>query len=196
MAGAPVPCSSRNPGGPRLCDPAQAGDREFPTRIIRAQLTERRAGASRIANHLMAKYYSQRASAGLIISEATVVSPLGIGYADTPGIWSPEQIEGWKLTTRAVHEAGGRIFLQLWHVGRVSDPRFLDGALPLPPSAAAAEGNVRLRRPPTPFVEPRALDRTEIAAIIQAFRTGAVNAQLAGFDGVELHGANGYLLDQ
>jgi len=151
------------------------GDLTIPNRIIMAPLTRSRAGASRIANRLMAKYYSQRASAGLIISEATVVSPMGIGYADTPGIWSPEQVEGWKLTTRAVHEAGGRIFLQLWHVGRVSDPRFLDGALPVAPSA---------------------LDRTEIPGIIQAFRTGAVNAQLAGFDGVELHGANGYLLDQ
>ncbi len=179
-----------------LFDPIRLGDLTIPNRIIMAPLTRSRAGASRIANRLMAKYYSQRASAGLIISEATVVSPMGIGYADTPGIWSPEQVEGWKLTTRAVHEAGGRIFLQLWHVGRVSDPRFLDGALPVAPSAVAAQGNVSLIRPPTPFVTPRALDRTEIAAIIQAFRAGAVNAQLAGFDGVELHGANGYLLDQ
>ena len=181
---------------PTLFDPIQAGDLKLPNRIIMAPLTRSRAGASRIANHLMAKYYSQRASAGLIISEATVVSPMGIGYADTPGIWSPEQVEGWKLTTRAVHEAGGRIFLQLWHVGRVSDPRFLDGALPVAPSAVAAQGNVSLLRPPTPFVEPRALDRAEIPGIVEAFRKGALNAQLAGFDGVELHGANGYLLDQ
>jgi 2,4-dienoyl-CoA reductase-like NADH-dependent reductase (Old Yellow Enzyme family) len=179
-----------------LFDPIRVGDLELPNRIIMAPLTRSRAGAIRVANRLMAKYYSQRASAGLIISEATVVSPMGIGYADTPGIWSAEQVEGWKLTTRAVHEAGGRIFLQLWHVGRVSDPSFLDGALPVAPSAVAARGNVSLIRPPTPFVAPRALDRNEIPRIIEDFRKGALNAQLAGFDGVELHGANGYLLDQ
>jgi 2,4-dienoyl-CoA reductase-like NADH-dependent reductase (Old Yellow Enzyme family) len=179
-----------------LFDPIRLGDLQLPNRIIMAPLTRSRAGASRIANHLMAKYYSQRASAGLIISEATVVSPMGIGYADTPGIWSPEQVEGWKLTTRAVHEAGGRMFLQLWHVGRISDPSFLNGVLPVAPSAVAAKGNVSLVRPPTPFVTPRALDREEIPRIVEAFRKGASNAQLAGFDGVELHGANGYLLDQ
>ena len=179
-----------------LFDPIKLGELTLPNRIIMAPLTRSRAGASRIANRLMSKYYSQRASAGLIISEATVVSPMGIGYADTPGIWSQEQVEGWKLTTRAVHEAGGRIFLQLWHVGRVSDPSFLNGALPVAPSAVAAKGNVSLIRPPTPFVTPRALERAEIPRIVEAFRNGAANAQLAGFDGVELHGANGYLLDQ
>jgi 2,4-dienoyl-CoA reductase-like NADH-dependent reductase (Old Yellow Enzyme family) len=179
-----------------LFDPIRVGDLELRNRIIMAPLTRSRAGTSRVANRLMARYYSQRASAGLIISEATVVSPMGIGYADTPGIWSAEQVEGWKLTTRAVHEAGGRIFLQLWHVGRVSDPSFLHGALPVAPSAVAARGNVSLIRPPTPFVTPRALDRKEIPGIIEDFRRGASNAQLAGFDGVELHGANGYLLDQ
>ncbi len=180
----------------KLFDPIRLGDLELPNRILMAPLTRSRAGAGRIANRLMAEYYSQRASAGLILSEATVVSPMGIGYADTPGIWSPEQVEGWKLTTRAVHEAGGRIFLQLWHVGRISDPRFLNGAVPVAPSAVAANGNVSLVRPPTPFVTPRALNRKEIPGIVEAFRTGAENAQLAGFDGVELHGANGYLLDQ
>jgi 2,4-dienoyl-CoA reductase-like NADH-dependent reductase (Old Yellow Enzyme family) len=180
----------------KLFDPIRLGDLELPNRILMAPLTRSRAGAGRIANRLMAEYYSQRASAGLILSEATVVSPMGSGYADTPGIWSPEQVEGWKLTTRAVHEAGGRIFLQLWHVGRISDPRFLNGALPVAPSAVAANGNVSLIRPPTPFVTPRALNRREIPDIVQAFRRGAENAQLAGFDGVELHGANGYLLDQ
>jgi 2,4-dienoyl-CoA reductase-like NADH-dependent reductase (Old Yellow Enzyme family) len=181
---------------PTLFDPLQIGEMKLPNRIIMAPLTRSRAGASRVANHLMAEYYGQRASAGLILSEATVVAPMGIGYADTPGIWSPEQVEGWKLTTRAVHAAGGRMFLQLWHVGRVSDPRFLNGALPVAPSAVAAKGNVSLIRPPTPFVTPRALGRDEIPAIIEAFRRGAENAQLAGFDGVELHAANGYLLDQ
>jgi 2,4-dienoyl-CoA reductase-like NADH-dependent reductase (Old Yellow Enzyme family) len=179
-----------------LFDPLVLGDLTLPNRIFMAPLTRSRAGAARIPNALMAEYYAQRASAGLILTEATVVSAMGIGYADTPGIWSAEQVEGWKLTTRAVHEAGGRIFLQLWHVGRVSDPSFLNGALPVAPSAIAAAGNVSLVQPPTPFVTPRALDRAEIPGIIEAFRRGALNAQLAGFDGVELHGANGYLLDQ
>jgi 2,4-dienoyl-CoA reductase-like NADH-dependent reductase (Old Yellow Enzyme family) len=179
-----------------LFDPLKLGDLDLPNRIIMAPLTRSRAGDSRIANRLMAEYYAQRASAGLILSEATVVSPMGIGYDGTPGIWSTEQVEGWRLTTRAVHEAGGRIFLQLWHVGRISDPRFLNGALPVAPSAVPAKGNVSLVRPPTPFVTPRTLDRKEIPGIIEAFRKGAENAQLAGFDGVELHGANGYLLDQ
>ncbi len=181
---------------PTLFDPLRVGDLTLPNRIIMAPLTRSRAGDSRIPNPLMAEYYSQRASAGLILSEATVVSPMGIGYAGTPGIWSPEQVEGWRLTTRAVHQAGGRIFLQLWHVGRISDPRFLNGALPVAPSAVAAKGNVSLVRPATPFVTPRALARQEIPQVIEAFRKGAENAQLAGFDGVELHGANGYLLDQ
>ncbi|MGO9946738.1 MAG: alkene reductase [Steroidobacteraceae bacterium] len=181
---------------PSLFDPLKVGDLQVPNRIFMAPLTRSRAGVERIPNRLMAQYYAQRASAGLIVSEATVVSPLGIGYADTPGIWSPEQVEGWKLTTRAVHDAGGRIFLQLWHVGRVSDPRFLNGAQPVAPSAVAVQGNVSLVRPPTPYVTPRALELREIPGIIEAFRKGAENAQLAGFDGVELHGANGYLLDQ
>ncbi|MEP6546596.1 MAG: alkene reductase [Gammaproteobacteria bacterium] len=179
-----------------LFDSLKIGDITLPNRIIMAPLTRSRAGSARIPNALMAEYYAQRASAGLILTEATVVSCMGIGYADTPGIWSAEQIEGWKLTTRAVHEAGGRIFLQLWHVGRISDPSFLNGALPVAPSAVAAKGNVSLVRPPTPFVTPRALDHGEIPGIIEAFRRGALNARLAGFDGVELHGANGYLLDQ
>jgi 2,4-dienoyl-CoA reductase-like NADH-dependent reductase (Old Yellow Enzyme family) len=179
-----------------LFDPLTLGDLSLPNRIIMAPLTRSRAGAGRIANHLMAEYYAQRAPAGLILSEATVVSPMGIGYDGTPGIWSLEQVEGWRFTTQAVHRAGGRIFLQLWHVGRISDPRFLDGALPVAPSAVAAKGNVSLVRPATPFVTPRALERSEIPGIIEAFRRGAENAQLAGFDGVELHGANGYLLDQ
>lgn len=180
----------------KLFEPLKIGDLQVPNRIFMAPLTRSRAGVERIPNRLMAQYYAQRASAGLIVSEATVVSSLGIGYADTPGIWSPEQVEGWKLTTRAVHDAGGRIFLQLWHVGRVSDPRFLNGAQPVAPSAVAVQGNVSLVRPPTPYVTPRALDLREIPGIIEAFRKGAENAQLAGFDGVELHGANGYLLDQ
>jgi 2,4-dienoyl-CoA reductase-like NADH-dependent reductase (Old Yellow Enzyme family) len=179
-----------------LFTPLRLGDLELPNRIFMAPLTRARAGASRIPNALMAMHYQQRASAGLILSEATSVSPQGIGYADTPGIWSPEQVAGWKLITRAVHEAGGRIFLQLWHVGRISHPTFLDGALPVAPSAIAPAGHVSLIRPPTPYVVPRALAREELPGIVEQFRLGALNAQTAGFDGVEIHGANGYLLDQ
>jgi len=181
---------------PSLFDPLALGDLALPNRIIMAPLTRSRAGAARVPNALMAEYYVQRASAGLIISEATAVDPMGVGYADTPGIWLREHVEGWKLITRAVHGAGGRIFLQLWHVGRISDPFFLNGKLPVAPSAIPAEGHVSLLRPQRPFVTPRALERGEIPGIVEAYRRGAANALEAGFDGVELHGANGYLLDQ
>lgn len=181
---------------PSLFDPLKLGDLLLPNRVLMAPLTRSRAGTSRTPNALMAEYYAQRASAGLILSEATVVTPMGIGYADTPGIWSSEQVAGWKRVTRAVHAAGGRMFLQLWHVGRISHPVFLDGKQPVAPSAVAPTGNVSLLRPATPFVTPRALERSEIPEIIAAFARGARNAELAGFDGVELHGANGYLLDQ
>src|ERR1700761_1023061 len=181
---------------PTLFDPLQIGDLTLQNRIIMAPLTRQRAGDVRVPNALMAKYYAERASAGLIISEATSVTPQGVGYAATPGIWSQEQVEGWKLVTSAVHEAGGKIFLQLWHVGRVSDPIFLNGDLPVAPSAIAPQGNVSLVRPQRPFVTPRALDLLEIPGIVAAYRKGAENAKKAGFDGVEVHGANGYLLDQ
>ncbi len=181
---------------PALFDSLQLGSLRLPNRIFLAPLTRARAGQQRLPNALMAEYYRQRSSAGLILSEATSVTPMGVGYANTPGIWSPEQVEGWKLTTQAVHEAGGRIFLQLWHVGRMSDPMFLDGALPVAPSAVRPAGHVSLVRPEKPFVTPRALETAEIPGIIEAYRKGAENAQLAGFDGVEIHGANGYLLDQ
>ena len=181
---------------PTLFSPIRIGELELPNRIFMAPLTRARSTASRIPNELMAEYYCQRASAGLILSEATVVSPQGIGYADTPGIWSAEQVEGWKKTTQAVHDAGGRIFLQLWHVGRISHPTFLNGELPVAPSAIAPKGNVSHIRPETPFVVPRALRRDELAGIVASFRLGAQNALAAGFDGVEIHGANGYLLDQ
>ncbi|HKT94197.1 MAG TPA: alkene reductase [Paraburkholderia sp.] len=179
-----------------LFDPIQIGDLTLPNRIIMAPLTRQRAGEVRVPNALMAKYYAERSSAGLIISEATSVTPQGVGYAETPGIWSQEQVEGWKIVTDAVHAAGGRIFMQLWHVGRVSDPVFLNGDLPVAPSAIAPQGNVSLVRPQRGFVTPRALDTVEIAGVIAAFRQGALNAKAAGFDGVEIHGANGYLLDQ
>jgi 2,4-dienoyl-CoA reductase-like NADH-dependent reductase (Old Yellow Enzyme family) len=181
---------------PTLFDPLQIGELTLSNRIIMAPLTRQRAGDIRVPNALMAKYYAERASAGLIISEATSVTPQGVGYAATPGIWSQEQVEGWKLVTSAVHTAGGKIFLQLWHVGRISDPVFLNGELPVAPSALAPQGNVSLVRPQRPFVTPRALDLAEIPGIVDAYRKGAEHAKAAGFDGVEVHGANGYLLDQ
>lgn len=181
---------------PTLFDSLQVGPLLLPNRIFMAPLTRSRAGSQRVPNALMAKYYRQRASAGLILSEATSVTPMGVGYANTPGIWSAAQVAGWKLVTQAVHEAGGRIFLQLWHVGRVSDPLFLDGALPVAPSAVRPAGHVSLVRPEKPFVTPRALELAELPGIIEAYRKGAQNALEAGFDGVEIHGANGYLLDQ
>jgi len=181
---------------PNLFDSLAVGAWTLPNRIIMAPLTRARAGAERLPNALMAEYYRQRASAGLILSEATSVTPMGVGYADTPGIWSAEQVEGWKSITRAVHEAGGRILLQLWHVGRISDPIFLHGEQPVAPSAIQPAGHVSLVRPEKPFVTPRALDLAEIPDVIAAYRQGAEKAQAAGFDGVEIHGANGYLLDQ
>jgi len=180
----------------RLFEPVKMGALALRNRIVMAPLTRSRSDESRVPNALMADYYTQRASAGLIISEATSVTPMGVGYADTPGIWSDEQVEGWKLVTKAVHDAGGLIVLQLWHVGRISDPIFLGGALPVAPSAIAAEGHVSLVRPEHPYVTPRALETEEIPAIVEAYRKGAENAKKAGFDGVEIHGANGYLLDQ
>jgi len=181
---------------PKLQDSLRVGALTLPNRIIMAPLTRCRAGAGRVPTDLMAEYYVQRASAGLILTEATAVDPMGVGYPDTPGIWSDEQVLGWKKVTSAVHAAGGRIFLQLWHVGRVSDPVYLNGALPVAPSAIAPSGHVSLIRPMKPFVIPRALDRSEIPGVVAAFRKGAENAQRAGFDGSEIHGANGYLIDQ
>ena len=181
---------------PSLFDPLTMGELALPNRIVMAPLTRCRASAGRVPNKMMAEYYVQRASAGIIFSEATSVTPMGVGYPDTPGIWSKEQVEGWKQVTRAVHDAGGRMLLQLWHVGRISHPIYLDGAQPVAPSAIAAQGHVSLLRPKEPFPTPRALALEEIPGIIESYRKGAQNALEAGFDAVELHGANGYLLDQ
>lgn len=181
---------------PDLFEPITVGDLTLPNRIIMSPLTRSRAGVERIPNDLMVEYYRQRATAGLIITEATCVTPMGVGYADTPGIWSDAQVEGWKKVTQAVHEKGGRIFLQLWHVGRISDPMFLNGELPVAPSAIQPKGHVSLVRPEKPYVTPRALSLDEIPGVIADYRKGAENAKKAGFDGVEIHGANGYLLDQ
>ncbi len=182
---------------PTLFDPVRIGDLDLPNRMVLAPLTRTRCtNAQGIPNDLMLTYYRQRASAGMIITEGVPVMPMGVGYANLPGIWSDEQVAGWRRITEAVHAAGGRILMQLWHVGRISDPMFLGGKLPVAPSAIAATGTVSLVRPRTPFVTPRPLRLDELPAIVEAFRHGAQNAQRAGFDGVELHGANGYLLDQ
>ena len=180
----------------KLLEPITLGDLHLANRIFMAPLTRCRASAGRVPNALMGEYYVQRASAGLMISEATSVTPMGVGYPNTPGIWSPEQTKGWQQITTGVHAAGGKMFLQLWHVGRISDPSYLDGSLPVAPSAIAPKGHVSLLRPLRPFVTPRALELSEIPGIIEAYRQGAANALAAGFDGVEIHGANGYLLDQ
>ncbi|GAA4832477.1 alkene reductase [Garicola koreensis] len=179
-----------------LMDPLTLGSVSLPNRIIMAPLTRARAGDARVPTDLMVQYYTQRAGAGLIISEATSVSPQGVGYHGTPGIWNQEQVAGWQKVTEAVHAAGGRIFLQLWHVGRISDPELLGGELPVAPSAIAAAGRVKRLRPRRPYPQPRALEAEEIPGVIEDFRRGAQNAERAGFDGVEIHAANGYLIDQ
>ncbi len=179
-----------------LLDPIQVGDLQLPNRVFMAPLTRLRGTVNHLPTPLIGEYYAQRASAGLIISEGVPVDPLGVGYPQVPGIWSREQTEAWKPITAAVHNAGGRIFAQIWHVGRISDPIYLNGQLPVAPSAIAASGHVSLLRPEKAFVTPRALATHEVKEVVEAFRRGAQNAQLAGFDGVEIHGANGYLLDQ
>lgn len=187
-----------------LFTPYLIGSIELKNRFVMAPMTRSRSSQpGDIPNSLMARYYAQRASAGLIITEATQVSLQGMGYAKTPGIYSKDQVEGWKLTTDAVHEAGGKIFLQLWHVGRVSSSR-VNGLQPLAPSAITASGtNVYIFDGApngdatfVPVEQPREMDRADIDNVIQEFAQGAKNAIEAGFDGVEIHGANGYLIDQ
>jgi len=176
--------------------PYRLGDIELNNRLVMAPMTRSRALEDNVPNPIAATYYAQRASAGLIVTEATQVSPQGVGYIRTPGIHSAEQVTGWKRITEAVHRAGGKIFLQLWHVGRISHPDFHDGELPVAPSAIAARGQVFTAKGPQEMVTPRALTLAELPGIVEQFRRGAENAKAAGFDGVELHGANGYLLDQ
>jgi N-ethylmaleimide reductase len=182
---------------PDIFSPFRLGPFLLPNRVVMAPMTRNRAGPGNVPGAMNATYYAQRASAGLIVSEATQVSPQGVGYPGTPGIHGPEQVAGWKRVTEAVHAAGGRIFLQLWHVGRISHPSLQpDGALPVAPSAIAPAGQAMTREGLKPFVTPRALETAEIAGIVEDYRRGAKNAKAAGFDGVELHGANGYLVDQ
>lgn len=167
-------------------------------RFVMAPMTRGRAGPTRLPNALMAEYYGQRATAGLIVTEGTAMSAQGYGWRNVPGIYTEAQAEGWQLTTRAVHEKGGRIFLQLWHTGRVSHPVFQEGGvLPVAPSAIAATGNTRTPGgDEVPYVQPRALGTDEIPGVARDFGDATKLARQAGFDGVEIHGANGYLVDQ
>ncbi len=180
-----------------LFSPIKVGPYTLANRIVMAPMTRCRADEGNVPSERAPLYYSQRASAGLIITEATQVTPMGVGYPNTPGIHSSAQVEGWKPVIEAVHRAGSRIFLQLWHVGRISHPSFLpDRAQPVAPSAIAAKGQHYTPEGMQPFPVPRALDLGEIPGIVEDFRKGAQNAKDAGFDGVEIHGANGYLIDQ
>lgn len=179
-----------------LFSPITIGNYSLQNRIFMAPMTRCRSVKDNVPNALMVRYYAQRASAGLIITEATQISTKGIGYTYTPGIHTPEQVEGWRQVTKAVHERGGRIFLQLWHVGRISHPSFHNGELPVAPSAIKPAGNVYTYEGMQEFVTPHALTIDEIKSTVQDYVTGAKNAMEAGFDGVEIHGANGYLIDQ
>lgn len=181
---------------PTLYDPVKIGALELPNRIVMAPLTRMRAFEERAPGPLNLEHYVQRASAGLILTEATSVTPHGVGYPNTPGLWSELQVQRWTQIVAAVHKAGGRIVTQLWHVGRISDPAYLDGKLPVAPSAIAPSGNVSVLRPQKAYEVPRALETEEIPVIVADFRKAAENAKRAGFDGVELHAANGYLFDQ
>lgn len=178
-----------------LLTPIQIGATTLSNRIVMAPMTRLRAINS-IPTSLMVEYYAQRASAGLIVTECTMVSPMSNGYVNCPGIYSAEQVTGWRQVTNVVHEKGGKIFLQLWHSGRISHPSLLNGELPIAPSAIAATGTLHGPAGKVTLDKPRALETDEIPQIVEQFRQGAKNAMQAGFDGVELHGAFGYLIDQ
>jgi N-ethylmaleimide reductase len=180
-----------------LFTPVTIGGVELKNRIVMAPMTRSRAGEGLAPTDLTVTYYEQRASAGLIVTEATQVSPRGIGYVSTPGIYTDEQVAGWRRVTDAVHERGGKIFLQLWHVGRISHPSLQpNGEQPVAPSAIAPKGQAFTYEGLKPFETPRALDTAEIPGVIAEFANGALLAKRAGFDGVEIHAANGYLIDQ
>ncbi|MEE8444348.1 MAG: alkene reductase, partial [Alphaproteobacteria bacterium] len=183
--------------GTDLLAPATLGPLTLRNRAVMAPLTRNRAGPGNAPQDINVEYYAQRAGAGLIITEGSQVSPQGMGYPGTPGIHSEAQIAAWRRVTDAVHARGGHIFLQLWHVGRISHPSLQpDGALPVAPSALRPEGEVVTHEGPQPFVTPQALDEAGISDVIDQFRAAAEGAHAAGFDGVEIHAANGYLLDQ
>lgn len=183
--------------GTDLFEPVALGPYTLANRVVMAPLTRSRADEDGVPGELQATYYGQRASAGLIVAEATNISPTAKGYVLTPGIWSPEQVAGWKLTTKAVHDKGGRIFLQLWHTGRISHPDIQPGgALPVAPSAVRPQGQAFTNDGFKDLVTPRALETDEIAGIVADYAHAAQCAKDAGFDGVEIHAANGYLLQQ
>ena len=180
-----------------LFTPLTAGPFELPHRVVMAPMTRNRAGDGNAPHALNATYYQQRADAAFIVTEASQICPEGMGYPGTPGIYSDAQIDGWREVTDAVHEAGGRIFLQMWHVGRISHPDLQpDGKDPVAPSAIRPAGDAMMLSGMKPFVTPRALEAAEIEDLVEQYRVAAKNADMAGFDGVEVHGANGYLLDQ
>ncbi|MCC9600751.1 alkene reductase [Stieleria sp. JC731] len=182
---------------PQLLAPLRIGSLELKNRVAMAPLTRARAGESRVPNELMAEYYAQRSSAGLIISEATTISEQGIGWPETPGIYTDEMQAGWRMIVDTVHEKSGKIFLQLWHTGRASHSDFHHGELPVAPSAIAIEGDgVHTPSGKKQYETPRALETDEIPGIVEDYRNAAARAKEAGFDGVEIHSANGYLLDQ
>jgi N-ethylmaleimide reductase len=181
---------------PTLLDPIKLGAIDAPNRILMAPLTRARATREAVPTPVMAQYYEQRAGAGLIISEATGISQQGLGWPYAPGIWSEAQAEGWRSVTDAVHAAGGRIVLQLWHMGRIVHPSFLNGAPPVSASATTAPGDAWTFDGKQPYVLARPLETSEIPALIEDYRKAAANARDAGFDGVQLHAANGYLIDQ
>ena len=179
-----------------LNTPLTLGELQLKNRVVMAPLTRSRATKDRVPTAMMAEYYAQRASAGLIIAEATVISEEANGYLNTPGLFNQAQVEGWKLVTDAVHAKGGLIVSQLWHVGRVSHPDLLDGATPVSASAVQQAGYISLLRPKREYVVPRPLEIAEIHSITAQYKQAAIYAKEAGFDGVELHAANGYLIDQ
>ncbi|WP_180088744.1 alkene reductase [Acinetobacter sp. YH12219] len=179
-----------------LNTPLILGDLNLKNRVVMAPLTRSRATIDRVPTPMMAEYYAQRASAGLIISEATVISEAANGYLQTPGLFTDAQVKGWKLVTQAVHEQQGLIVAQLWHVGRVSHPDLLNGDTPVSASAVQQAGYVSLLRPKREYVVPRPLEIAEIKSIVEQYKQSAIKAKEAGFDGVELHAANGYLIDQ
>jgi N-ethylmaleimide reductase len=181
---------------PALFDPMTLKDLQLANRMVMAPLTRGRAGSQRTANALMAEYYAQRADAGLIIAEATAISPQGYGWVGSPGIYTSQHVAGWKSVTDAVHQRGGRIVLQLWHLGRVSHPDFLDGAAPVGPSAITPQGDIYTPAGKKPYVTPRAMTQEDIVTTVRDYAAAATRAREAGFDGVEIHAANGYLIDQ
>jgi N-ethylmaleimide reductase len=179
-----------------LFTPLQVGALTLPNRILLAPLTRTRAGTEHMPNDLMAQYYAQRASGGLLITECTMVTPNTSAFVAEPGIYSTEQVEAWKKVTDAVHDKGGRIFLQIWHAGRAAHPAMNGGAQSVSSTNIAIEGDIQTPQGKVPQATPRALLEIDIPAIVAAFAQGAKNAMAAGFDGVEVHGANGYLVDQ